>query len=350
MNPTEKARLTEAGRAEYISLMPPSDRHEIVGMTLAMSAGANIPAHKQNPLAADLLRSGTGLAAVMSALGGDIKGAITSPDLGAAIAESLRLIVLNLAATRDLEHRRLAKLFSVDDFREQSIPQQRPLSLGTVSEAGEIPAIVGSIGWASCQLQTIGGILNFSRQSVLNADWGLLASFAKEMIAAADRAERQALFSLLASNPTMSDGVQMFDVTRGNIAAVTGAPSVETLSSAITALSSLAENNAPLGLKPALLVVPSDYAASAAILLDAGLSRLIGGTESPVIHDPSLSGAWYLMADPAKRPALGLGHLANAVDPIIDRRPQFSADSIGIRVRHSFAACALAPHAIKVTI
>jgi hypothetical protein len=47
---------------------------------------------------------------------------------------------------------------------------------------------------------------------------------------------------------------------------------------------------------------------------------------------------------------VGLAHLGNARDPIIDRKPQFSSDGIGIRVRHSFGACALSHHAVKVLI
>ena len=346
----ERASLIAAGRAEFIPLLPTADKVEIVGQTLALSAGIEIDPQRLNPLGRDLARSGTSLANVMDALGGTVQAAITSTDLGAAVSEALRIITLSLTTTRDLEHRRIAKMFAVSDFREQSIPFQQPVSLAPIGESGEIPGLVGSIGWASCQLETIGGILNFSRQSVLNADWGLLASFAKEMIAAADRQERAAIIGILNSNPTLADGVQMFDAARGNIATETGPPSVTTLSSAVDAMAQLAENNAPLGLKPALIVVPASLAVSTAVLLDAGLDRMLGGSASPIVYDASLTDAWYLLPDPERRPALGLAHLANARDPLLDRRPQFSADSIGIRCRHSYGATALSPHAVKILL
>ena len=350
MSPKTKQGLYAWGRSEMIPALPVTDRHEIVGQCLAALAGATVP--DLNPLAGDLLRSDTSLTGIMAALGGDVKASpVTSPDLGAAVGEALRIIAISLDKVRDLGHRRLCRMFGIRDFQERSIPFHQPLTLGTIGESGEIPAVSGGVNWASCKLETVGGILTFSRQAVLAADWPLLASIAQEMIDAADRSERQACFDLLNRNPTLHDGLPMFDASRGNIASTTGNPSVSTLENAMIALSDLTENGARQGLQPSLIVVPTHYALSTAILLDAGLDRLLSGSETPVIHDPSLSGdAWYLLPDPDRRPVVGLAHLGNATDPVIDRKPQFSSDGIGIRVRHSYGACALSPHAIKVLI
>ena len=352
MTPAKKAQLSATGMMDFIRVMPATDRAEIVGQTLALAAGIDLDRETVNPLAADLYRAGTKLETIMEAMGADVKASpVTSPDLNAAVGEALRVIAIALAKTRDLTHRRMTKLFSVRDFQSRALPFHQPMVLGTVNEAGEIPGVASGIDWATCQLQTVGGILGFSRAAILAADWPLLASIAQEMVDAADRSERQAVYGVLNGNPTLADGVPMFDASRGNIAPSTGAPSVTTLESAMICLSELTENGARLGLQPSFIVVPTHYAMSTAILLDAGLDRLLSGSETPVIHDPSLSGdAWYLLPDPDRRPVVGLAHLGNATDPVIDRKPQFSSDGIGIRVRHSYGACALSPHAIKVLI
>lgn len=351
MNAREKAQLTAYGRSGMIRLLPPADKAEVVGQALAMAAGVSLDSARVNPMATDLLREGTSLAHVMDALGGDIKAAVTSHDLGAAVGEALNLIWLDQARTRLLDHRRLCRMLSVPNFQTRTIPSQRPVSLGTITESGEIPEIVQApIGLAECQLQTVGGILQFSRQAILAADWPLLASITQELVDAADRAERQAVFGLLNANPVLADGVPMFDPSRGNIAATTGAPSVATLESAMIALGSMTENGARLAMQPAMIVVPTGYATTAAVLMNAGLDRLLAGQDSPIIYDPSLTDAWYLLPDPASRPVVGLAHLGNARDPIIDRKAQFTSDGISIRCRHSYGACALSPHAVKVPI
>ena len=352
MTPQKKAQLSATGMMDFIRVMPPTDRAEIVGQTLVMAAGIDMDPATVNPLAADLYRAGTKLETIMEAMGADVKAShVTSPDLGAAVGEALRIIAISLNKSRDLGHRRLTKLFSVRDFQERALPFHQPLTLGTVGVSGEIPAVASGIDWATVKLETVGGILQFSRAAVLAADWPLLASITQEMIDAADRSEKESVYGILNANPVLADGVPMFDASRGNIASTPGVPSVATLESAMYRLSELTENNARLGLQPALIVVPTYYALTTAVLLDAGLDRLLSGTATPIVYDPHLAiDAWYLLPDPDRRPVVGLAHLGNARDPIIDRKPQFSSDGIGIRVRHSFGACALSHHAVKVLI
>ena len=352
MTPAKKAQLSATGMMDFIRVMPPADRAEITGQTIAMAAGIALDPASINPLAADLYRAGTSLEKVMEAMGADYKAApVTSPDLGAAVGEALRIIAISLDKVRDLSHRRLAKLFSVRDFQERTIPFHQPLTLAAIGESGEIPAVASGIDWATVKLETVGGILQFSRAAVLAADWPLLASLTQELIDAADRAEKESVYGILHANPTLADGVPMFDASRGNIASTTGAPSVATLENAMYCLSELTENGARLGLQPSLIVVPTNYALTTCVMLDAGLDRLLSGTATPIIYDPDLTtDAWYLLPDPDRRPVVGLAHLGNARDPVIDRKPQFSSDGIGIRVRHSFGACALSHHAVNVNI
>lgn len=350
MDRSKVNRLTATGMADFISVLPPGDRAEIVGQVLAMAAGADIPAHKVNPLAADQLRAGTGLEAIMAALHGDVRGAISNSDLHSAISEALRHLTLDAIRVRSLEHRRICRMFALPDFKPQAIPASHPVSLTEVPEGQEIPALLTGANWQQTEgLHTFAGIVPFTRQSIINADWGLLRTIADELVDAAFRSERKAVFGLLAANPKLSDGMELFHPDRGNIAATSGAPSVASFSSALTALDALTANGARLAIKPRLVVVPTEDAAATSVLLYAGIEKLFSDN-SPIVFDGDVSSAWYVLPDPAIRPVVGLAHLPNGATPTVDLRPKFTSDAVYIRCRHVFSVMPLSPFAIKVPI
>ncbi len=350
MNPTEKARLTEAGRAEYISLLPVTDRHEIVGQSLALAAGATIPAHQQNPLAKDLLRTGTSLQRVMDALGGDVRAAVTSGDLASAISESLRHLVIEARRTRDISHRQICRMISLPDFKPQAVPGPQPVSLVEVPEAREIPVVTPAVTWeTTAEIKTYAGLIPFTRQAIINAQWDLLGTIAAELVDAALRQERDAVFALLASNPNMTDGTPWFDASRNNISGTTGAPSVSTLEAAVSALRRLGGSGIALGLPPAYLVIPDTLEIATSVILEAG-AKVVFSASSPALAASSLSSAWYILPSPTTRPVIGLAHLPNGTEPTVDLRPKFTSDGMFIRCRHSFSVMPLSPYGIQVPI
>lgn len=346
MSQKTKQGLYAFGRSEMIPALPVADRHEVVGQALATIAGATLP--NLNPLAGDLLRSDTSLAGVMAALGGTVQGAVTSPDLASAISESLRHLTLEAIRTRDLSHRAICRMITLPNFRQQVVPWPQPVTLAEVGEGEEIPTVTSGVSWEpTAQIKTFAGTLAFTREAVINADWPLLGTIAEELVDAAYRAEREAVFGLLTTNPALGDGVAWFDPSRSNIASTTGAPSVSTLESAISTLRRLGENGVALGLRPAFVVVPDNLEVATSILMEAG-ARLVFSAERPALADPGLTNDWFVLPSPQVRPVIGLAHLPRATEPMVDLRPKFSSDAIHIRCRHAFGVAPLSPFAVKV--
>lgn len=329
-----------------ISRLPIGDRLEIVGQSLALSAGARPT--KPHPWSADLVRSGPmTLDRTMNALGSDVRAFMNSPELHGAIGEALRVLVLSSQRPRDLEHRRLARLAEVRDFKTSRIPRVQPLTLPQQSsETAEVPAVHVDVTWEeTAGLQVFSGIAPLSRQAIIDAQWDLLGDLATELIAACDRAERSAVFSVFATNPNLSDGLPLFHESRQNVCQTSGSIASSTLADACQRLRSLSVAGVNLGLRPfALVVDPSQELVAHQVLAEGAERMLTGG----VFSDPSLAPhEWFLVPDPALAPAVVLTHLAGNTEPTLDSKNAFRADALGIRARHQFAVTAVAPLVVK---
>jgi len=328
-----------------IAKLPFHDRVEIVGQALAMAAGAK-PGNA-HPWAVDYHRRGDlTLAGVMAALGQSPAGFMTSSDLASSIAEAVRIIALEAERPRDLTHRTITRLVSVPDFKVGAVPRANPINLVELDHTGAVPTLSASIAEAELSgMKTFGGILSLTRQAIINAEWPLVASLVAELAIAAFRAEAAAVFGLLAANPVLPDGTALFHASRGNIATTGGAPSSSTVESSIQALVNMSVGGIRLGLKPWAIVAPVGIGCTLAMLFEKGLARLLPGG---FYATPELTGtAWYLLPDPAQRPVIGLAHIGTGTEPLVDTQEGFRSDGLGIRCRHSFAAVALSPFAVR---
>lgn len=335
-----------SGLSAIVAKMPPDDRAKIVGNALAIAAGVTPKAPPA--FAADLHRRGDtrSLESVMAALGQSPKAFMSSSDFKSAIAEAVRVITVESERPRDLSHRAIARQISVKDFRSGTVPRCDPVALAELDSIGAVPSIPASVAEAELSnMRSLGGIVLLTRQSIVNAEWSLLADLIEELRQAAYRAEADAIFGLLASNPSLPDGVALFDSSRGNIASTGGAPSTTTLASSIAALSAMTVNGIRLNLRPWGIVAPVELAMVLAELMESGANRLL---EGGFFVSPALTGtAWYLIPDPSQRPVLGLVHVGTATEPVVDTKEGFRSDGVGIRCRHSFAGVVLAPFAIR---
>ncbi len=328
-----------------IAKLPFHDRVEIVGQALALAAG--VKPGKVNPWAADYHRRGDlSLAGVMATLGQSPAGFMSSPDLASSISEAVRIIALEAERPRDLTHRVITRLVSVPDFKVGAVPRANPINLVELDHTGAVPTLSASIAEAELSgMKTFGGILSLTRQAIINAEWPLVTSLVEELTQAAYRQEAAAVFGLLASNPTLPDGTALFHADRGNIATTGGAPSSSTVESSIQALVNMSVGGIRLGLKPWAIVAPVGIGCTLAMLFEKGLARLLPGG---FYATPELTGtAWYLLPDPAQRPVIGLAHIGTGTEPLVDTQEGFRSDGLGIRCRHSFAAVALSPFAVR---
>lgn len=327
-----------------LNKLPHPDKIEILGQAIALAAGAK-PA-KVNPWATDYHRYGDlTLSGLMGALGQPVGSFMSSSDLASTLTEAVRTLTVEALRAPDLTHRRITRLLTTPDFKTARLPRCNPLALREVDNTGAVATLPVSLSEA--ELSNVGthaGIVNFSRQAIVNSDWDLLASITEELAIAAFRAEAAAVFGLLASNPTMLDGKALFHPDHGNIASVGGAPSLTTLASCIQAMSTMAVGGVNLQLRPGILVAPTGLESDLAALFDAGADRLVPGGFITAHELPAH--VWYLLPSPEQRAVVGLAHLPRGTEPELYTQGGFTRDGLGVRCRHTFGPVALSPYAV----
>jgi phage major head subunit gpT-like protein len=135
----------------------------------------------------------------------------------------------------------LARQRTMADFRATTILKVGEMgTLKKVSESGEITATTMAEAKEGYSLSTFGRMFSLSRQALINDDLGAFARWGEIMGQAAAETEAEQLLALLTANAgggvKLSDGVNLFHASHGNLAGAGAAPSEATLSAARLAL------------------------------------------------------------------------------------------------------------------
>ena len=176
---------------------------------------------------------------------------------------------------------------------------------GEVKENAEIPySPLFDDGRQSDQIRSFLARITISRQMQANGDFISAGRMGYEIGAAIWRGIGNEVYSKLTSNPNLSDGVPLFDSTRGNLDSSGAAPSVSELDSAFSLMG--AQKNAAgefLNLKPKFVIGGPGYTSTLSVLraaMNAGATD--GESDGSIITliDSRLSGstAWFTSADP----------------------------------------------------
>lgn len=218
-----------------------------------------------------------------------------------------------------------------------------------VNEAGEFTRGTFSESKSSYVLQTFGRVFAATRQTLINDDLGAFSDVPRRLAQAAAAFEADFLADLLESNPTMGDGVALFDADHGNLAAAGAALSETSLSAARLAMSRQVGLAGELvAIRPKFLIVPPELetiaekvlaSITAAKTSDANpfagaLTLLV----EPRLQDPA---AWYLSADPGAIDTIEYAYLEGVEGPELFTREGFDVDGIEFKVRLDFGAGAI---------
>jgi hypothetical protein len=268
---------------------------------------------------------------------------LTSADVIAVVQDAANYLAN--ADTEPLgEHEPLISKFDLGDYKPSRAPRIEPGDLSKV-EAGWVRPWLFALAGEMVSLETHGGTAEFTRESIINGQWFELSTIVREMRNAAIRTERDAIVSLLESNPVLADGVAMFDASRGNVMADPALPHpIEALRIAAEKLRGLTTPiGAALQTRPFALAMPAKYE------LDVNVRELADRIGLVLFFDSRLSAA-YLLPDPAVRPVLGLGLLdgKRRYEVLIKRK--WATDGWGVRILHDAKACPLSPYAVRVNI
>jgi HK97 family phage prohead protease len=216
--------------------------------------------------------------------------------------------------------------------------------LEEIAESGEIKATGRAETGESMSLKTYARGINVSRNLLVNDDLNLLGDMTAAFGEAAAQTEADEMVKLLTSNPNLSDGIPVFDASRGNVSAVPA--SLSDAGAGHTALS--AARKAMRGFKGTdgktlinvvpkyLLVGPESetYAEQLlAVLYPTNVDEVnVMGQKLTLLVEPRITDdSWYVFADPARVASMAYGYLANAQGVQIQRAEAW--DTLGIKFR-----------------
>jgi len=284
---------------------------------------------------------------------GLVNAALTTSDFPNLLQDvAHKALMTGFSENEAASHRRWTRAGQAEDFREhRRVALSEAPNLSKVPEHGEYEHGALDDAGESIKVDTYGRIVSISRQSLINDELGELARVPASMGQAAARKEADLAYGLLINNPSMRDGVALFDAAHANVA--TGAAlSVDSLGEArqLMRVQRGIKGEATLNLAPTFLIVPAALETDAEKLL-ASLQPNKAADAVPdwvrqleVVVDSRLdedsAKAWYLAASPATIDTIEVARLGgDGAEVMTDEG--FDTDTLRFKVRLDVGAAAL---------
>jgi len=284
----------------------------------------------------------------------------STSDFGIALENVMHKVLQAAYATQPDTWQRFAARGSVSDFRVHNRYRMGMFGkLDTVNENGEFKRKpIKDAEKATIQADTVGNIINLSRQAIVNDDLGVFASLATALGRAARLSVEIDVYALLAENgglgPTMEDGKTLFHADHGNIAGTAAYPSVVAFDAARQQLAQQKDpwGNEFLDLRPALWLGPLSLGSQARLLNDNQynpdvtgkfqVANTVRGIFNDVIDSPRLTGnPWYVFADPGTAPVLEVAFLDGQESPVLESQDGWNVDGTEWKVRFDYGVAAV---------
>ncbi|MGG0814976.1 prohead protease/major capsid protein fusion protein [Paenibacillus alvei] len=188
----------------------------------------------------------------------------------------------------------------------------------------------------------------FTREAFINDDLSMLNRVPRAYVAAAKRGLNRLVYKMLAANPVISDGKNLFHADHKNIASILGVPNEATMDEARTAMrrQKAIRGLSTLNLQPKFMLIPAtlETAASKFIASPAGLESNNSGivnafrNATQLIVDAELdeysTTAWYLATDPMAADTIEVTYLQGKEEPTLESHVAF--DRLGMEFRIYF--------------
>ncbi|MGZ4953567.1 MAG: prohead protease/major capsid protein fusion protein [Methylobacter sp.] len=201
---------------------------------------------------------------------------------------------------------------------------------------------------------TKGNIINVSRQIIINDDLGAFIGLAQMFGRAGRRTIEADVYALLASNPTMPDGVALFHAAHDNLAGSGAVVSVAAIDAARVAMSKQLDISGEdfLDLTPALWLGPKSFGGTARVVNDAQydpdtpnklqMPNRVRGLFRDIIDTPRIAGnEWYTFADPNEAPVIEVAFLNGEQEPFLESEQGFDVDGMRLKVRLDYGVAAV---------
>jgi hypothetical protein len=252
-----------------------------------------------------------------------------------------------------LVHREVFRKAFANDFKaKHSVLSSAASVLPEVPEGGAIEYAAASTEMASYAIKTYGKIIPITRQCIVNDDFELVASAARQRGRSAAETERKLVWDFVMKNggagPDAPDGVACFHANHKNFPAASGTPiSATTLAAARAALRA-AESPDGYQINATLAHVVVSIAG------ETDFDQLINGVYMPTaagasmterlrkvqIHvEPMISATkkhWYGFADYNQVDTFEYAYLSGTDGPRVEQRLGFAIEGIELKVALDF--------------
>lgn len=324
---TQAARMTEGGRYDLT----------LAAWECLQAAGIDVPVSQ---LRDDPFR------VVM-------QGMETTSDFPAVVTEYVHRLAVRQLQLLPPWIRRVGRLINVTDFRDHVSPILGETELRKLNESGEIEFAKLPEKGETFRISTYASRSAISRQLWVNDSDGAIIKAVSSPMAAVNNLEANVATELLAANaglgPTMSDDATLFHASHGNVGvAVLDVDGLDAGRQAMRAQTTLDGKN-PINAPPRYLMVPAALETGAEKVL-AELQPAKAADVNPfsqkleMVVEPRLDAisatAWYLFADPAFVPTFGYAYLRGKTGPMVEIKPAWEQDGLGIRTVHDYGAVA----------
>lgn len=266
-----------------------------------------------------------------------------------------KVLLNNYQAVSD-SWRKWCMVGTVSDFRTHNRLRMGSFGrLDKVKEDGEYKT--KSIPDAEQQgitADTFGNVINVSRKMIVNDDLNAFSRLAQMLGRAAARSIEIDVYALLASNPTMSDGVALFHANHGNLIGTGVVPSAVAFDAmrVLMAQQKDPSGNDFLDLRPSNLLIGITNGATARVINDALYDpdtanklqkpNLAKGIFDNIIDTARITGTeYYAFADPAEEPTIEVAFLDGVQDPYMEQHQPFTQDGMQWKVRLDYGVGAI---------
>lgn len=284
-----------------------------------------------------------------------IRLALTTGDFPRALGSASSRMVLDGYLNADLAYRYITQPQTFPDFKSRTVLNPAQLgNLQEVSEAGEVRFSTLTEQGEAGALSTYASGFVMARQALVNNDvqWFASASTTEGLLVA-DLEDRLTFATLTAGansdGPILADGGQLFSTSRGNKASSGAAISATLIAEGRAAMAAFTSPDGAKGIvgSPKYLVCSPAQLGTAEVELGKLALGANPAQRIVPLASPHLSGgAWYLVADPKRLPALVIARLAGSETPIVVAMPDWETEGLRFCVSHDVAVVAVDPRGI----
>lgn len=247
---------------------------------------------------------------------------------------------------------RFCGIGSVTDFRAHNRYLRGSFGvLDGLNELGELKnKAIPDGAKESITAKTKGNIIGLSRQAIVNDDMDVFSGLIPDLGRAAKLTIEVDVYALIASNPTMNDGVAFFHANHGNLGSASTPPSVAAFDAIRVAMAKQKDvsGNDYLEIKPSIGLFPTALGGTARVINAAQYDpdtanklqrpNMVRDMLSDIVDSPRTPNAvdYYMFADKDVAPAFEVAFLNGVTEPFTDSEEGWRVDGWEAKVRHDY--------------